>query len=159
MVVPFTALFTAMGLEWVKWGQGRFNWGPRVGALLLLVFGQVAFAGTLVGGWLRQGVDWGAGWLDTWTTYLLGTAAGDAVGYLAHWMPAALLSPFWLAAMFGGIGPFKERMTWRLAWAGAFIPAFVATIPGPAGDFFDWAIRTGASLGAGIITAMFHLKG
>lgn len=158
MVVPLTALFTALGLEWVSWGQGRFNWGPRVGALLLLVFGQVAFTGTLVGGWLKTAIDWVAGWLDVGATFLLGAKAGDAVGYLAHWLPAALLAAYWLAALLPGQA-FKERMTWRLCWAGMFIPPFVHAIPGPAGHFFDWIIGVLASVGAAIITSLFHLGG
>lgn len=158
MVVPLTALFTAMGLQWVSWGQGKFNWGPRLGAILLLVFGQVAFAGTLLGGWLTQGVNWFAGYADQGVAYLLGSAAGSAVGYLVHWLPAALLSAFWLAAMMLD-RIFSERMTWRLAWVGMLIPTFVAAIPGPAGQFFNWIFGVLASFGSAIVTGLFHVRG
>lgn len=158
MVVPLTALFMAGGLEWVAWGQGRFNWGPRLGALLLLVFGQVAFKATVVGGWLTWAVDELAHWLDVAATYLLGATAGDAVSYLVHWLPAALLAAYWLAALLPG-QVLKERMTWRLAWAGMLIPTFVGAIPGPAGQFFDWTFGMLASVGSAIITGLFHVRG
>lgn len=156
--IPLTGLALAGAVEWVKWGQGKLNWGPRLGALLLLLFGQVAFTGTLVGDWLRTGINDVAGWLDTWTAYLLGAQAGSAVAYLFHWLPAALLGGFWIAAMLPG-KVFQERMTWRLAWAGVFLPPLVSAIPGPAGQFLTWVVHTAAGIGAAIIGALFHMKG
>lgn len=154
-VIPLTALFTAGALELVQWGQGRFNWGPRMGALLLLVFGQIAFTGNVVGSWLRQGVSLLAGWADTGVSYLLGSGAGNAVAYLIHWLPAALLGFYWLAAM--SPWGFKERMTWRLAWAGLLLPAFITAVPGPAGHFLSWIFGLLTDLGAGIIGRLFGL--
>lgn len=158
MVVPLTAFFVALGLEWTSWGQGRFNWGPRLGAILMIVMGQVAFAGTLIGDWLRTGIHWVAGWADVGVTYVLGTNAGDAVGYLVTWLPAALLGAYWLAAMLLDRW-FKERMTWRLAWLGLFLPAFISAIPGPAGNFLSAIVAGAAAIGTTIISAMFALGG
>lgn len=158
MVLPLTALFVAMGLEWTNWGQGRFNWGPRLGALLILVMGQVAFAGTILGDWLRAGIGWIAGWLDVAFTYLLGPAFGDAAAYLIHWLPAAILGAYWIAAMLPG-KLFGERMTWRLAWTGLLLPTFLTAVPGPAGDLLTNVINAAAGLGAAVIGALFHIGG
>jgi hypothetical protein len=158
MVLPLTALFVAMGIEWTNWGQGRFNWGPRVGALLILVMGQVAFRGTILGEWLRRGVDWLAHWADAAFTWALGGLAGDAISYLIHWLPAALLGAYWLAAMAPG-RLFGERMTWRLAWTGLLLPTFLSAVPGPAGNLLETIITAAATLGAALINGLFALGG
>jgi hypothetical protein len=155
MVLPLTALFAALGLEWTGWGQGRFNWGPRVGSLWLLLLGQVAFAGTFAGAWLRTGLDWAAHWLDVAFTYVLGPAFGSAVASLVHWLPAALLGIYWIAGWIGR----KERMTWRLAWAGFFIPTFLAAIPGPVGNALTAVFHAAAGIGAAIIGGLFAMAG
>jgi hypothetical protein len=158
MVLPLTALFVAMGLEWTSWGQGHFNWGPRLGAVLILVMGQVAFAGTILGTWLRAGIGGAAHWLDVGFTYVLGPAAGNAVAYLIHWLPAAILAAYWIAAMLPG-KIFGERMTWRLAWTGLLLPTFLSAVPGPAGDLLSNVIGAAATAGAAIIGALFHIGG
>src|SRR3982751_4257382 len=97
--LPLTALAVAGGLEFTQWGQGRFNWGPRLGAVLFLVFGQVAFTHTVLGDWMRAAIAWLAGWADTAVTFLLGAGAGNAVAYLIAWLPAALVGAYWIAAI------------------------------------------------------------
>jgi hypothetical protein len=158
MVLPLTALFVAMGLEWTSWGQGRFNWGPRVGALLILVMGEVAFRGTFIGQWLARALAELAHWVDVAFTYVLGAAAGNAAANLIHWLPAALLGAYWLAAMIPG-RLFKERMTWRLAWTGLLLPTFLPAVPGAAGSFLTTVFTAAAGLGAAIIGGLFALGG
>lgn len=151
-VLPLAALISAAGLQWTSWGQGRFNWGPRLGALWLLVVGQVLFVATPVGSWLRDGIAFAAHWADVGVTYLLGGAAGTAIAYLVTWLPAAILGVYWLVAM----SPWgNERTTWRIAWAGTLLPAFAAAIPGPAGNALDFAFTALAGVGATILAVLF----
>jgi hypothetical protein len=156
MTVPVTALLVAAFLELVHWGEGRFNWGPRLGSLFILLFGTVALAGTRVGEWTRDAIGWAADWLDTGVTYLLGAAAGNAAGALLHWLPAALFGAYWIAAFLPVI---KERMTWRVAWVGLLIPSMLTAIPGPAGQFLTSAFDLAARAGGAVIGALFGWTG
>lgn len=156
--LPLTALITAAGLEWAKWGRGAWNWGPRVGALFLLVFGDVAFRGTFAGDWLRRGIDYLAGWVNVAVTYVLGSGAGAAAAGLIHWLPAALVGAYWVAAWIPGSW-FGERMTWRLAWIGVLLPTFLSTVPGLAGGLLTTIFHFAVSVGAAIIGVLFAVGG
>jgi hypothetical protein len=155
LAIPLAGVILAAFLEWAKWGLGRFNWGPKIGSLFIIGFGYVAFAHTRVGEWVRSGIEWLAHWAGVGVSYVLGSGAGDAFAYLLHWLPAALLGAYYLAAM----SPwwFKERMTWHLAWLSIFLPMFVPAIPGPAGNFFDWVFGLFAWAGGAIIGAIFGM--
>ena len=56
------------------------------------LFGDVAFAATRLGEWLRSGVALVAHWLDVLVTYVLGPTAGSTAAALVSWLPAAFMA-------------------------------------------------------------------
>lgn len=146
--IPVASLVIAGFLQLAGWWQGRFNVGPRVGSILLLVFGQIAFVGNQVGVWLREGLDWFERTLGTLVGYLFGDAVGDGVGAVFPNLFVALFCLFWLAAWLPKL--FSERMDWHTAWVGVLIPPFIAAISGPVGDVltvvFGWITTVGITV-------------
>lgn len=103
-VVPLTGLVLAAFTHWGGWGQGRLNWGPRLGALFLLLLGEVVFAGTVVGEYATRGMTIVAQWTGDLLAHAVGPAVGHAIAALIPWAAAFCLSLYWLFAWLPAAG-------------------------------------------------------
>ena len=156
--VAVVCLAIAIIIEWRGWGGGKsaaapsggdgdgkgkkgptvakgWNWGPRVGAIMLLTFGYAAFTGGAVVRWTRGAVQWAATTGGHIATAATTPGLGHGVAVAIPWLLTAGLAVIWLAALLPN-RVAGDKMTWGLAWAGMFIPGLIATIPGPVGRTF-----------------------
>ena len=121
-------------LAWQKWGEGKWNLGPRLAAVLFLAFGASIAA-----------ILWPFG--DAITRWLAGTAHGlvRGVGHpewsplvttvvtYAPWVSGLGLLAIWVVAIIPDKISNKvasaQRMDWRMSMTGMVIPALLVTAP------------------------------
>lgn len=131
---------------------GRYNLGPRIGALLLLIFGGVALSGGFIGTAVTWTVRMTSGLAGSFAAWLCGPSWEQPVAATLPWLLAAAASLLWFVAL----APFtRDQMTWALAWIGTLLPSLAAAIPGDAGRLARDGYEFLADAGASAILAAF----
>lgn len=131
---------------------GRYNLGPRLGAVLLLIFGGVALSGGFIGTAITWTVRTASNLAGAFAGWACGPRWDQPVQDALPWLLAAGASVLWFAAL---LPFFKDRMTWALAWVGALLPSLAAAIPGDAGRLMRDGYEFLAGAGTHAIIAAF----